>query len=166
MTLIRIPAQWISDITRHFPVPIQPGLYAAICLLILWLVIRRRRPIWNALVRWGCVAADLIIGAVLLPEYMWTRSRRTRGQAPGMLAVTAGPVAERALDRAAVIYERHGHIKATGRPPLIWVALFCVASLGLHWLMLRPGPGIHGMPQIAVKVWGYWSSFNQWVQSG
>ena len=116
--------------------------------------------------RLGCVAADPIIGAVLLPEYMWTRSRRTRGQAPGMLAVTAGPVAERALVRCGRNLRGHGHITATGPPPLIRAAIFCVASLGLHWLMLRPGPGIHGMPQIAVKVWGCWSSFNQWNQSG
>ena len=144
MTLIRIPAQWISDITRHFPVPIQPGLYAAICLLILWLVIRRRRPIWNALVRWGCVAADLIIGAVLLPEYMWTRSRRTRGQAPGMLAVTAGPVAERALDRAAVIYERHGHTKVTGRPPLIGRRYSVLRRLGSTGSCSGRGQGYTG----------------------
>jgi len=164
MALIRIPAQWISDITRNFPLPIQPGLYAAICLLILWLVIRRSRPIWNALIRSGCIAADLTIGFVLLPEYMWTRARRARGKTPGMLAVTASPVAERALDRAAGAYERHRRVKITGRPPLVWAALLCLVSLGLHWLMLRPGG--HGPPEFASRVWSYWSSFSHWAKHG
>jgi hypothetical protein len=162
MFIIRDPAQWVFDITRHFPAAVQPGLYLAICLLLLWLLIRRGKPIWNALVRWGCVAMDLTIGLILLPEYVWTRTRRTQHRMPATLAVTGSPVAERALDRVAISYERHGHIKVTGRPPLIFAALFCVASLGLHWLMLRPQS--HGAQEFAARVWGYWASFDRWTQ--
>jgi hypothetical protein len=164
MIIMRVPAHWVANITWHFPAAIQPGLYAAICLLVLWILIRRGRPIWNTLVRWTCVATELAVGLVLLPEYMWTRVRRTQGKAPALLAVTCGQVAERTLDRVANTYERHGHIKLTGRPPLIWAGLFCVASLGLHWLMLRPGT--HGAPEFAAKVWSYWSSFNHWARRG
>lgn len=161
MGLLRVPAHWISDITSHFPAPVQPGLYAAICLLILWLLIRRRRPLWNLLVRWTCVGADLALGLILLPEYLWTRSRRAQGKPPAMLAVAGSPLAERTLDQAGRVYERHGHVRVTGRPPLISAALLCVVSLGLHWLMLKPGG--QGASQFAAKVWGYWSSFSDWT---
>jgi hypothetical protein len=164
MSLVHIPAHWVSDITGHFPAPIQPGLYATICLLILWLLIRRRRPIWNTLIRWASVTADLTVGLILLPEYMWTRARRAHGQMPALLAVTGSPIAERALDRAAGAYERHGRIKVTGRPPLVSAGLLCLASLALHWLMLRPGA--QGPPEFAAKIWSYWASFSHWTQHG
>lgn len=162
MSLIRIPARWLIDFTGHFPAALQPGLFAAAVLLIAWLLLRRRRALWNRSVRCASISADVIVGLLLLPEYAWTSAHRARGQAPGPLVQAGGRVSERVLDHAASAYERHGPVPATGRPPLVWSAIFCLLSLGVHWLMLRTPS--NGLTQFAGNIWVHWSSFDNWAR--
>jgi hypothetical protein len=162
MSLIRTPSRWLVDITGHFPTAVQPGLFGAIVLLIGWLLLRRRRPVWNGSIRLASAVADFTVGLMLLPEYAWTSARRAKGQTPSALALVGSQLAERVLDRAAVAYERHSHVRVTGRPPLVWAILFCVTSLVAHWLMLRTTPS--GITLFAAKIWGYWSSFDDWAR--
>ena len=86
--------------------------------------------------------------------------RQTSGNARGGLEVPWP--SERLTRRGESTSDRHGHVRVTGRPPLISAALLCVVSLGLHWLMLKPGG--QGASQFAAKVWGYWSSFSDWTR--
>jgi hypothetical protein len=162
MSLIRIPVRWLADFTGHFPVAVQPGLFVAALLFIAWLLLRRRRPIWNGSVRGAAVTADLIVGLLLFPEYAWTSAQRARGRTPGPLAETGSRLAERVLDNAASAYERHGRVPTVGRPPLLWAVFFCLLSLAMHWLMLRTP--VNGFTQFAGTVWNHWSSFDQWAR--
>ena len=162
MTLIRLPAEWLLSITGHFPAAVQPGVFAVIVLLLSWLLVRRRRSVWNRAVRYGSLIVDWLLGLVLLPEYAWTSARRASGRPPAELALTVGPVAERALDGAARAYEHHGPVATSGRPPLVWPAIFIGLSLLVHWLMMRTSSG--GLSVFAGHLWGYWSSFGNWAR--
>ena len=161
MSLIRTPVRWLLDLTGHFPAALQPGLFAAAVLFIAWLLLRRRRSLWNRSVRYVSVTADFIVGLMLLPEYAWTSAQRSRGQTPGTLVLAGGRVAERVLDHAASAYERHGPVPKAGRVPLVWAVIFCVLSLAVHWLMLRTPAS--GVTQFAGKIWEHWSSFDHWA---
>ena len=161
MPLIRLPVQWLLSLTGHLPAAAQPGVFAVIVLLLSWLLVRRRRSVWNRAIRYGSIVMDVSFGLILLPEYAWTTARRASGRAPAELALTVGPVAERALDCAARAYQRHGPVTTAGRPPLKTAIAFVLISLLVHWLMLRTPA--NSLSAFAGHLWGYWSSFGAWA---
>jgi hypothetical protein len=161
MELLRRPTEWLVDLAQRFPEPVQPGLFGVICLLLAWVIVRRRRAWWNLALRSGSGAVDVGIGLALFPEYLWTTARRARGLQPGTLAMATQPIAERLLTTAGAMYESHGPVPKSGHPP-IWtpVALLAV-SLFVHWGM-RHVPS-NEYTNLAASMWAYWTSLSNWA---
>jgi hypothetical protein len=161
MAILRVLASWLLGIANHFPARVQPGVYIALIILLLWIVVRALRPLWNALIRLLCLAVDFGVGLVLLPEFVWTRAQRARGCWPGPLTLASGRVAEYVLDVAADVYEMHPFRRISKRPPLVLIALLLIASGVDYWLLHKSPPGTAS--RYAADTWRYWVQFRNWT---
>jgi hypothetical protein len=161
MELLRRPTEWLVDLAQRFPEPVQPGLFGAVCLFLVWALVRRRRALWNRAIRAGSGALDLGIGLALFPEYVWTTARRARGQLPGSVAMATQPIAERLLSTTGSIYENHAPVKETGHPPIWTPVLVLAASLFIHWGMQQVPSNEY--TDLATTLWGYWTSLSRWA---
>jgi hypothetical protein len=162
MGILRVPAWWLLGIARHFPTAVQPGVYLAMIILLIWAVFRGRRPIYNAALRLTAVTTDFVVGLVLLPEFAVTRVRRANGGAPGGLTLAGGRVAEKLLDTAADIYAAHPLVRISKRPPLLLIALLLVASGVEYWLLHKTPP--NSATRVAHEIWKYWVQFERWTR--
>jgi hypothetical protein len=164
MELLRRPTEWLVDLTQRFPEPVQPGLFAAICLFLAWALVRRRRVWWNRAVRLCSGALDSAIGLALFPEYLWTTARRARGLLPGTLAMATQPIAERLLSTTGALYESHSPVPRSGHPPIWSPIILLAASLVIHWGMQQVPNSEY--TSLAGSLWGYWVSLSNWAHGG
>jgi len=161
MAILRVPASWLLSLANHFPAAVQPGVYVALIILLLWIVVRALRPLWNALIRLLCLTVDFGVGLLLLPEFVWTRVQRARGGWAGPLALASGRVAESVLDVAADVYERHPFQRIGKRPPLVLIALLLIVSGVDYWLLHKSPPSTAS--RYAADTWRYWVQFRNWT---
>lgn len=153
----------VGGVIDPFPVSLQPGLFAAVCLIVLWFVTKRGLVVW----RWGVRTASVIVatatGLLLYPEYVHTTRLRRNGSLPSSLAIALTPLWDRVLDRAVDSYAGHQAPTrgALGRPPIGWAAGLCVASFVLH--LFLGGPDGEGLTPLADAVFGRWAQLRSWA---
>ncbi|MGH3264973.1 MAG: hypothetical protein ACRDNS_23615 [Trebonia sp.] len=162
MGLLRAPASWLLSIADRFPVAVQPGIYLALLILLVWALTRARRPIYNAALRVACLAADLVIGLLLLPEYAFTRAQRAAGGAPGPLMLAVGRAVERVLDGAADLYAAHPLVRIAKRPPLVLIVLLIAVSYLDYWLLHQAPPNT--AIKVSHNIWSAWVQFATWTR--
>ena len=162
MGVLRAPAAWLLNIADHFPRAVQPGIYLTLVILLIWMLTRARRPIYHVVLRVACLAVDLLIGLLLLPEYAFTRAQRAAGGRPGPLVLAGGQAAEKVLDGAADAYQAHPLVRIAKRPPLTLIALLIVASYVDYWLLHKTPPNT--AIKVAHNIWNAWAHFVTWVR--
>jgi hypothetical protein len=162
MAVVRGLAAWLLGIVRHFPVAAQPGLYLVLLVLIIWAVVRARRPIYNALLRLSCLSVDAAVGLLLLPEFAFTRVQRANGEAPGPVILASSRVAEKVLDSAAGAYEAHPFVGIKKRPPIFLIVLLIAASIVDYYLLHKAPP--NSASKFARNVWNSWVQFGKWTE--
>ena len=150
----------LVNVVGLLPDAVGPGAFLSLIVLIAWVILRARRPFSTWLIRTIDIATDGLIGLLLLPEYLWTSHRRTRGLPPGSLALAGGGVAERTLDTAAKSYRDHPRAPLGSRPPLITCAVLCGLSIVLY-LMIKHGSTDSG--SAARQVWAKWGDLQAWA---
>jgi hypothetical protein len=103
------PVQWFVRLIALLPVALRPGVLLATIVALIWFVgIRRGVPgFWRLACRGLAISLNLAVGAALLPEYVLTTARRSRGQEPGALTRAAGTVAQHILAATTTFYERN-----------------------------------------------------------
>lgn len=146
--MLLAPLQWPVQLVARLPDPARPGVFCGLILIGLWFVfVQRGLPdLWHALCRGWAVLVDVVIGLILLPEYLVTTSRQKQEQAPAQVALTMGTVAERVLDGAGALHERHR------RDPIAWkrfpwIPLAAVVFvLTIPWVVME-----HTSPSSAVR---------------
>jgi hypothetical protein len=161
MAILRSLASWLFGITSHFPVDVRPGVYIGLIVLLIWAIVRARRPIYNALLRFICVGVDFVVGLLLLPEFAFTRVQRANGDTPGPVILASSRVAEKVLDGAAGVYESHPFVRIKKRPPIFLIVLLLVASGVDYWLLHKSPP--NSATKFAHEVWKYWVQFGGWT---
>jgi hypothetical protein len=157
---LRPPTSWLLGIADRFPAAVQPGVFVGLLLLLIWLVVRARRSLYNLIVRLLCLVVDFFVGLLLLPEFAWTRVQRSRGIVPGALTLASGRVAERILDVVADSYAAHPLVPISRRPPVILIILVLVAFGVDYWLMHKTPPNT--ATRFAFHVWHYWAQVKNW----
>jgi hypothetical protein len=138
-----MPLQWLVRSLSWFPDALRPGLFLAALLMLGWFVfVQQGLPaVWHFLCRAAAVLIDLIIGLLLLPDYVITTARRRRGEAPGAAILVAGQIAEHALDGAASLYAHHQREPISWkRPPWKTSALIIVACAAAWFAMEQVPP--------------------------
>lgn len=103
------PAQWLIQLIALLPVVLRPGVFLALVIALVWFVfVYRGLPsLWRRSCRGAAITVDLTVGVVLLPEYLLTTARRTRGEQPGSIALVLSPLAEHVLNAASAVYQRN-----------------------------------------------------------
>src|SRR5262245_54529911 len=101
------PLRSLVHAVTWFPEAFQPGVFVVALITIGWIVVVHGRQLWNVVCQAVAVTVDVVIGCLLLPEYLVTSARRRLGHEPSPITLAAGAVVERALDGAAVLYSRH-----------------------------------------------------------
>lgn len=128
--------QWLDQPLESLSDALLFGIFLAALLAIAWFVfVQRGMPhVWRGGCRTTACMVDFIVGMLLLPEYVLTTRRRRRGQPPGPGTLLAGEIADRVLDGAASMYERHP------RQTMAWkkfpwkVCSLIVAGCAAAWL--------------------------------
>jgi hypothetical protein len=163
------PAKWFVQLIALLPVALRPGVFLAVILAILWFVLVRRGlpALWRRAWRGVAVCLDLIVGVSLFPEYVLTSARRSRGQPPGQAARATAPIADRALDAAAALYEANVPKKpATDQPskkkfPWLWCALIVAVCAGAYIAMEQTSRADEARHTLA-EVFDYWRDVEDW----
>lgn len=113
------PAQWVIQLVALLPVALRPGVLFALVFAIAWLVFVR--PGLPTLLRRACRATalgvNLIVGLLLLPEYLLTRARREKGGGPGTIALAIVPMVEHIQRSATSVYDRCAPRATRAKPP-------------------------------------------------
>jgi hypothetical protein len=91
------------------PEALRPGVFVAVVILLLWLILVRRglTEARRATCRGTARAIDLALGAVLRIEYTVTTAHRRRGAAPPRWAFALTGVSGTVEDCAARLYQRN-----------------------------------------------------------
>lgn len=163
------PAKWFIQLIALLPVALRPGVFLAVILAILWFVlVRRGLPgLWRRAWRGVAVCLDLIVGAMLFPEYVLTSARRSRGQLPGQAARATAPIADRALDAAAALYEANLPKKpgkdqpSKKKFPWLWCALIIAVCAGAYIAMEQTSRADEARHTLA-EVFDYWRDVEDW----
>jgi hypothetical protein len=113
------PAEWLIQLIALLPVVLRPGVFLALVIALVWFVFvyRGLPPLWHRICRGAAIAVDLTVGVVLLPEYLLTTARRTRGGQPGSIALVLSPLAEHVLNAASAVYQRNLPKQQAQEPP-------------------------------------------------
>jgi hypothetical protein len=152
---------WLVGLIDAAPEAVRPGLAVALLVSMIWVLARRRRQLWNWLVRVWARVVDISVGVLLVPELVWTTSRRSVGRRPAGLAILVSRIADRALDAAASAYGSHSRVAPSGRFPWLWVVLPLIVSVGLYWSMTSSL--IPGLANGATFAWECWRNFHDWL---
>jgi hypothetical protein len=87
MTALRSVCESVLIVVPLFPESIQPGVFLSFVLLLLWLIVKRRKVIWNAVMRAVAYCVDAFVGGILVAEFALTSYRRNRGDHPGEIDI-------------------------------------------------------------------------------
>jgi hypothetical protein len=163
MGLLKKLVDLLAGLIAPFPLAVQPGLFLAVGLMLLWLVLKRGRVLWN----WGIRTTTLLIGSgtglVLYPEYVHTTTRRRSGASPSSVAIGVTPMIDRVLDGVSDAYTAHPRTetKALGCPPIAWAVVLCVCSVVLYYVARRPDG--QAVAPLADAVFTNWASLRRWA---
>lgn len=101
------PFSWPVQAIGWLPEAVRPGVFVALVVLLIWLVVRAPGSLWRALCRGVARLLDIAVGFLLRPEYAITTARRRRGEAPPRWAFALAHVTDGVEDGAVWLYERH-----------------------------------------------------------
>jgi hypothetical protein len=163
-SLVEAPAQSYVRVLSHVPDVLRPGLFLAGCLVLAWFVFKQGgiAVAWHALLRTLAIGIELLVAALLVPEYVWTARRRRQGRPPAGFAVAAGDVAEVVLDGADRLHERHR------REPPVWrsfpwkASLLLVAAGAAVWIAMEHVPD-GGVSTALSQSFDRWRDVEVWA---
>jgi hypothetical protein len=159
------PVHWLVQLVAWLPDVLRPGVFVGLILLILWFVfIQRGLPsVWHAACRGTARLVDATVGLLLLPEYMLTNARQKQAQPPTQAALAIGGVAERVLDEAGGLYQRHL------REPIEWKRVpwlpvgIVVAVLTIPWVAMEVAPPTSPATQELSQAYDIWRDVEDWA---
>jgi hypothetical protein len=175
VSVLSEPISWLVRSVSWLPAGLRPGAFALALIVIVWTIGTRYGALWAAGCRSLALIADAVVGWILLPEYVVTSMRRHRGRSPGPTTLVIGDVFERALDGAAVLYERHARVptprqagsarsgagKGAARFP--WrLALGVVLVPLAAWIAIEQAPE-SAVADWAARGWAYWEDLEEWA---
>jgi hypothetical protein len=186
------PAQRLIQLIALLPVVLRPGVFLALVIALVWFVfVYRGLPsLWRRTCRGAAIAVDLIVGVVLLPEYLLTTARRTRGGQPGSIALAVSPLAEQVLNAASVVYQRNlpkqqaeeppGETSGDGakakskqalktppkkRFPWVWCGLVIAVCAG-GWIAMDQMSQADEAKRTFADAFEYWREVEAWAEVG
>lgn len=163
--MLAAPLKLLVQIIAWLPDLLRPGVFLAAIVLIVWFVaIQRGLPnLWHAVCRGGARLVNLIVGIVLLPDYLMTTARQKRGESPSEAVLAMGGVAERALDGAARFYERHQRDPIEWKPvpwiPCVAIVVICAVP----WVVMDRLPASSVVKQDLAKAFDRWRDVEAWA---
>lgn len=165
MSLLKNCFGMLMGLISLLPVYAQPGLFGALVLLLLWLLARRGRMLWNWVIRSLAMLVAIMLALALYPEYIHTQARRRSQREPSAVAIATTPLANRILDLATDT--RQSHQKPTmprlGPPPVNWALVVWVLPMVVYFLARQEGG------ETFVPIWQailtHWTSMQTWMAS-
>jgi hypothetical protein len=163
--MLTAPLKWLVQLVAWLPDALRPGVFLALIVLAVWFAfVQRGLPnLWHACCRGAARVVDLLVGVALLPDYLLTTSRHKRGEAPAEAVLVIGEFADRALDGAGSLYERHR------REPIVWKqvpwipCVVIVVVLAIPWFVMDRAPASGEVRQNLASVYGHWRDFEDWA---
>jgi hypothetical protein len=163
--MLLAPLHWPVQLVAWLPDYLRPAAFCVLVLIALWFVfIQRGLPnLWHALCRAAAVVVDATVGLLLLPEYMLTTARQNQQQQPGQAALAFGTVAERVLDGAGSLHQRHLRDPiAWKRPP--WIPLLIVfVVLTVPWVVMELTSPRSVVRQELAQGYEVWRDVEAWA---
>jgi hypothetical protein len=159
------PLKWLIGLSAWLPDVLRPGVFLAALVLIVWFVaVQRGLPnLWHALCRGSARLVDLVVGLILLPDYLTTTAKQKRGEAPGEAVLMIGGVAERVLDGAAGFYERHQREPIEWKP-VPWIpCLAIVVVCAIPWVVMERLPASSEARVQLAKAFDRWRDVEAWA---
>jgi hypothetical protein len=159
------PAHWPVQLVAWLPDVVRPGVFVGLILLLAWFVfIQRGLPnLWHALCRGTARVIDVAVGLLLLPEYLLTTAREKQAQPPPQVALAIGGAAERVLDEAGSLYQRHL------RAPIRWKRFpwlpfgIVVAVTTIPWVIMELTPPTSPVTQELAQAYDVWRDVEDWA---
>jgi hypothetical protein len=159
------PAQWLVQLVSWLPDILRPGVFVGLVLLILWFVVVQRGlpSLWHALCRGVARVVDVVVGLVLLPDYLMTTARQKQDEGPGQATLVIGGVAERVLDGAGALYQHHI------REPMRWrrvpwlPVLIVVAIVTVPWAVMELTSPSSEVRQELAQAYDVWREVEDWA---
>jgi hypothetical protein len=163
--MLLAPAHWPVQLVAWLPDVVRPAVFIGLILLLVWFVfVQRGLPnLWHAVCRGTARVIDVVIGLLLLPEYLLTTSRQKQAQEPAQAAVAIGEVAERVLDEAGGLYQRHS------RDPIEWKRFpwlpfgIVIAVATIPWVVMELAPPTSPVTQELSKAYDVWRDVEGWA---
>lgn len=162
------PVQWLVNVVSLLPDLLRPGVFVGLVLLIAWFVfVQRGLPnLWHALCRGATRSIDAIVGIVLLPDYLTTTARQKRGQEPAPAVLTVGGVAERVLEGAGGLYQRHLREPIEWKP-LPWKPLaIVVVVVTVPWALMELTSPKSVVREELAQAYEVWRDVEDWADVG
>src|SRR5215212_3832964 len=163
--MLLAPIQFPVWLVSWLPDVVRPGAFCAIVLFLLWFVfVQRGLPnLWHALCRLAAVAIDAVVGLLLLPDYLVSTARQKQQQQPPQAVLAAGGVAERVLDGAGSLHERHR------RDPIAWkrfpwIPLAAVfLALTIPWVVMELTSPTSEIRRNLAQAYDVWREVEAWA---
>lgn len=159
------PLQWLVKLVAWLPDFLRPGIFAGLVLLALWFAfVQRGLPnLWHALCRGTARVVDVVVGLVLLPDYLMSTARQRQDQEPGQATLMIGGVAERVLDGAGALYQRHLSDPIEWKP-MPWIPLgIVVAAMTIPWAVMELAPPGSVVRQELAQGYDVWRDVEDWA---
>lgn len=163
--LLLTPVQWLVQLIAVAPDLLRPGLFVALVLVALWIAfVQRALPdIWHALCRLSARLVDGLVGLLLLPDYLTTTARQEQGQEPPQAVLVLGRFAERVLDGAGALYERHQRPPIEWKP-FPWLPVLIVAAVAtVPWAVMEITSPRSAVRQELAQAFGVWRDVEAWA---
>lgn len=160
------PAKWlVNAVTFVVPDLLRPGIFLGLVLFILWFTfIQRGLPnLWHALCRGTARVVDATVGIFLLPDYLMTTSRQKQEQPPGEVTLAIGGVAERVLDGAGALYQRHQRERMQWKRFPWLPVVIAVAVVTLPWAAMELLSPKSWARQELAQGYNVWRDVEDWA---
>ncbi len=163
--MLLAPIQFPVWLVTWLPDVVRPGAFCVIVLFLLWFVFAQRGlpNLWHALCRMVAVAVDAVVGVMLLPDYLLTTSRQKQEQQPPQAVLAMGGVAERILDGAGSLHERHRRDPITWKR-LPWIPLVAVfLALTVPWVVMELTSPTSEVRRNLAQAYDIWRDVEAWA---
>jgi hypothetical protein len=163
--MLTAPLKWLVQTIAWLPDALRPGVFVAVLILVAWFVfVQRGLPnLWHGVCRLAARTADAIVGLALLPDYVSTMARQRRGEPPTNLVLTTGEAADRVLDGAGALYERHQRDPIAWKP-VPWIpCLVAIVVFGLLWIAMVNTPVTSSFRKGLSTAFDQWRDFEDWA---
>lgn len=163
--MLLAPVKLVIQLISFLPEALRPGVFLALVVLLAWFVfVQRGLPsLWHAICRGAARIVDLLVGVLVLLEYALTTARQRRGESPGNATMVVSNVAERVLDGAGGLYERHTREAIKWKRPPWIVCGVVIAVCGVAWLVMDLTDNGSPVKQELSSVYDHWRDVEAWA---